>query len=106
MSLKRIWRGWTTLENADAYRRVLEEEVRPSIEAKKIYGYQSLELLSRYLDAEVEFMTIMTFDSIQNVIGLQGEDYERAYVPDVAKAVLSRWDEVCMHYETSEDGDS
>lgn len=106
MSLKRIWRGWTTLENADAYRRVLEEEVRPSIEAKNIYGYQSLELLSRDLDAEVEFMTIMTFDSIQNVIGLQGEDYERAYVPDVAKAVLSRWDEVCMHYETSEDGDS
>jgi len=106
MSVKRIWRGWTTPENAEAYRRVLEEEVRPGIEAKKIKGYRSLELLSRDLGAEVEFMTIMTFDSIQNVIGLQGEDYERAYVPDVARAVLSRWDEFCMHYETSEGGNS
>jgi antibiotic biosynthesis monooxygenase (ABM) superfamily enzyme len=106
MSVKRIWRGWTTPENAEAYRRVLEEEVRPGIEAKKINGYRSLELLSRDLGTEGEFMTIMTFDSIQNVIGLQGEDYERAYIPDVARAVLSRWDEFCMHYETSEGGNS
>lgn len=106
MSVKRIWRGWTTPENAEAYRQVLEQEVRPGIEARKIRGYRGLELLSRDLGTEVEFMTIMTFDSIQNVIGLQGEDYERAYVPDAAKAVLSRWDDICVHYETSKSGDS
>lgn len=105
MSIKRIWRGWTTPENAETYRRVLEEQVRPGIEAKKIPGYRSLELLSRDLDTEVEFMTIMTFDSIQNVIGLQGGDYQRAYVPDAAKAVLSRWDEICVHYESFESSD-
>lgn len=100
MSVKRVWRGWTTAENAEAYRRVLGKEVRPGIEAMRIPGYQSLELLSRDLDTEVEFMTIMTFDSIQNVIGFQGDDYKRAYVPDAAKAVLIRWDEECAHYET------
>ena len=51
---------------------------------------------------EVEFMTIMTFDAIENIVGLQGSDYERAYVPQVAQAVLSRWDEVCLHYETAD----
>lgn len=102
MAIKRIWRGWTTSGNAEAYRRVLLDKVRPGIEVREIPGFQSLELLYRDLGEEVEFMTIMTFDSIENVVGLQGEDYERAYVPDAAKAVLSRWDEVCAHYETSD----
>jgi antibiotic biosynthesis monooxygenase (ABM) superfamily enzyme len=102
LAIKRIWRGWTTPENAAGYRRVLEEQVRPGIEAKGIPGFQSLELLFRDLGPEVEFITIMTFDSIDDVVGLQGDDYERAYVPDAAKAVLSRWDSVCLHYETSD----
>lgn len=102
MAIKRIWRGWTSPQNAEAYRRVLVEKVRPEIEAKKIPGFQSLELLRRDTGEEVEFMTIMTFDSIENVVGLQGDDYERAYVPDAARAVLSRWEEVCAHYETAD----
>ena len=102
MAIKRIWRGWTTRNNADAYRRVLEEKVRPGIEAKKIPGYRSLELLSRELGDEMEFMTIITFDSLKSVIDFQGEDYEMAYVPDVAKEVLSRWDKTCLHYHTTE----
>ncbi len=102
MAIKRIWHGWTTPENAEAYRRILEREVRPGIEAKRIPGYRSLELLSRDLGEEVEFMTIMTFDSLQNVIEFQGENYERSYVPDAARAVLSHWDEVCVHYEVVE----
>ena len=90
MSVKRIWRGWTTPENAAAYRKVLKEEVRPSIEAKNISGYQSLELLSRDIGEEVEFMTIMTFDALENIVKLQGEDYERAYIPEAARAVFNR----------------
>ena len=41
----------------------------------------------------------MTFDSLQNVIDFQGEDYTRCYVPDVAQRVLKRWDERADHYE-------
>jgi len=41
----------------------------------------------------------MTFDSLQNVIDFQGEDYARCYVPDAAKLVLKRWDQVSAHYE-------
>ena len=102
MTIKRIWHGWTTREKAEAYRQILEQVVRPGIEARNIPGYRSLELLSRDLGDEIEFMTVMTFDSLQNVIDFQGEDYERAYIPDVAKAVLSRWDEICAHYQITE----
>ena len=102
MAIKRIWHGWTTHDNADAYRQVLNREVRPGIEAKKIPGYRNLELMSRDTGDEVEFMTIMTFDSLQNVIDFQGEDYQRSYVPDAARAVLKRWDDVCAHYEVHE----
>jgi hypothetical protein len=44
----------------------------------------------------------MTFDSIDDVIAFQGEDYEKCYVPDAARAVLKRWDELSAHYEIIE----
>jgi antibiotic biosynthesis monooxygenase (ABM) superfamily enzyme len=99
MTIKRIWNGWTTLENADAYQRVLLERVIPGIEAKRIPGYRGMEVLRRTVGDEVEFTTLIEFDSLNDVIGLQGPDYERAYVPDVAQAVLKRWDEVARHAE-------
>ncbi|MFC2079397.1 antibiotic biosynthesis monooxygenase [Candidatus Bipolaricaulota bacterium] len=102
MAIKRIWHGWTTPENADEYQQLLHREVFPGIEAKKIPGYQRIELLRRDMDDEVEFITIMTFDSLQNVVDFQGEDYTRCYVPEAARRVLKRWDQVSAHYEAIE----
>ena len=102
MAIKRVWHGWTTPENADAYEKLLREEVFPGIEAKKIPGYRRIELWRREHGAEVEFVTVMTFDSLQNVIEFQGENYERAYVPDSAQKVLKHWDKLSVHYETRE----
>ena len=99
MAIKRIWHGWTTPENADVYWVVLSETVVPGIEAMSIQGYRGIQILRRDHESEVEFVTIMTFDSIQSVINFQGEDYERCYVPDVAQAVLERWDLIAAHYE-------
>lgn len=102
MAIKRVWHGWTIPENADKYQSLLHNEVFPGIEAKKIPGYQSIELMRRDLSDEVEFITIMTFDSLQNVIDFQGEDYTRCYVPDAAQLLLKRWDKVSAHYESIE----
>jgi antibiotic biosynthesis monooxygenase (ABM) superfamily enzyme len=102
MAIKRVWHGWTTLENADKYKNLLRNKVFPEIEAREIPGYQSIELLQRDIEDEVEFVTIMTFDSLQNVIDFQGENYKRSYVPDDAKLVLKRWDLESAHYETIE----
>ena len=102
MAIKRIWHGWTTRENAEEYRNLLHNNVFPGIEKKNIPGYQSIELMRRDHEDEVEFVTIMTFDTLQNVIDFQGEDYARCYVPDAAQLVLKRWDKYSEHYETIE----
>ena len=102
MGIKRIWHGWTTPGNADQYQALLHQEVFPGIEAKKIPGYRGIELLRRDLPHEVEFITIMTFESLESVIEFQGEDYEKAYVPDAAQKVLKHWDPVSVHYDLVE----
>jgi antibiotic biosynthesis monooxygenase (ABM) superfamily enzyme len=109
MAIKRIWHGWTTPENAAVYENLLRTEVFPGIEAKQIPGYRGIELLrldrDRNGDGEVEFVTIMTFDTIQNVIDFQGPDYRRCYVPDAARMLLKRWDQTSDHYEVKETRD-
>ena len=100
--IKRIWHGWTTPENADIYQQLLHDHVFPSIEAKNIPGYLSIELLRREHEVEVEFVVIMAFSSLQNVIDFQGDDYSRAYIPEEARKVLKRWDEHASHYEVKE----
>jgi antibiotic biosynthesis monooxygenase (ABM) superfamily enzyme len=97
--IKRIWNGYTTPENADAYERLLDSFVFPGIEAKKIPGYRSIELMRRDVGDEVQFTTVMSFDSIDNVIAFQGADYETAYVPEEARKVLKRWDARSSHHE-------
>jgi heme-degrading monooxygenase HmoA len=99
----RIWHGWTTAANADAYERLLREEIFPGIAAKGVVGYRGIQLLRRPLETgEVEFATIMWFDSLEAVRQFAGDDYERAYVPDKARAVLFRFDERSLHYEVRE----
>lgn len=98
----RLWHGWTAPENADAYEALLKAEIFPGIAAKNIAGYQGIELLRRNLDGEVEFITMMRFDSLQSVKDFTGQDYETAYVPEKAKALLRRFDERSQHYERRE----
>jgi len=81
---------------------VLNGTVIPGIEAKQIDGYRGIEVLRRDHESEVEFVTVMTFDSLGSVVAFQGEDYSRSYVPDVARAVLERWDPTAAHYEVLE----
>jgi heme-degrading monooxygenase HmoA len=102
MAIKRVWHGWTTKENADSYQHILRNEVIPGIEAKNIPGLKKFEILRVELDEEVEFVTIITFESLENVIAFQGEDYRKAYVPDAAQNVLKRWDSEAFHFELIE----
>lgn len=102
MTIKRIWHGWTTPENADRYQNILQNEVIPGIEAKNIPGLRKFETLRFEQDDEVEFVTIITFDSLQDVIAFQGANYQISYIPDAAQAVLKRWDPETLHYELVE----
>jgi hypothetical protein len=95
----RYWRGWTTPENADAYQRVVRETVLPGIAARELDGYHGAYLLRRALAGEVEFATIMLFDSLDDVRAFMGEDYETAHVPPAAREVLARFDERSAHFD-------
>ena len=95
----RLWRGWTTPANADAYERIVRGEVIPGIEARAIPGFRHIDLMRRELDGEVEFQTLMWFDSLDSIRAFVGEDYAVSHVPAAARAVLERFDERAAHYE-------
>lgn len=103
--ISRIWHGWTTAANADPYEHLLREEIFTGIAGRNIRGFRRIELLRRPLGAEVEFVTIMWFASLDAVREFAGEDYERAVVPPSARAVLARFDERSAHYEVRETRD-
>jgi antibiotic biosynthesis monooxygenase (ABM) superfamily enzyme len=95
----RIWRGWTTPENAASYEAIVRGEVIPEIEARKIAGFLSIDLMRRQLEDGVEFATIMWFDDNGAVKAFVGEDHDVAHMPERARAVLSHFDERSAHHE-------
>ncbi len=95
----RIWHGWTAPANADAYEALLKTEIFVGIGERHIAGYRGIQLFRRSLAAEVEFVTIMWFDSLEAVRVFAGEDYEVAVVPPKAKALLAHFDARSQHYE-------
>jgi heme-degrading monooxygenase HmoA len=97
--IERIWHGWTTKANADAYEQLLKNEIFVGIGNRRMSGYRGIRLLRRNVGDEVEFVTIMRFDSLESVREFAGKDYEAAIVPRQARALLSRFDERSQHYE-------
>jgi heme-degrading monooxygenase HmoA len=97
--ISRFWHGWTTPANADAYETLLKNEIFTGIQNRQIAGYRGIHLFRRNLGDEVEFVTVMWFDTIEAVQAFAGEDYEAAVVPPKARALLSRFDVRSQHYE-------
>ena len=95
----RIWHGWTTPTNADAYEQLLRSEIFHGISERRIPGYRGIELLRRPDGDLIEFFTVMRFDSVDVVRRFAGPDYEAAVVPPRARALLARFDERSAHYE-------
>jgi heme-degrading monooxygenase HmoA len=98
--ITRVWHGWTSRANASVYENLLRTEIFNGIAERQIDGYRGISLCRRELGDEVEFVTIMWFDSLDAVRAFAGENYARAVVPAKAGAVLSHFDEVSAHYET------
>ena len=87
--IARIWHGWTRPENADTYEALLKGKVLPGIH--RIRGYRGAHLLRREAGAEVEFVTITLWDSMEAVNAFSGPQ-GRAVIPDEAKKLLARYD--------------
>lgn len=100
--IARVWHGWTTPANADADERLLRTEIFEGIGARRIEGYLGIDLLRRNRVDEVEFVTIMTFASLEAVVDFAGVDHEVAVVPAAARALLKRFDARSAHFDIRE----
>jgi len=96
--IARVWHGYTKPEHADAYESMLKPELLPGISKKK--GYKGSYLLRRNLGAEVEFITILLWESVDLLRAAAGhDDYETAIIPDERRRYLARLDAKATHYE-------
>jgi heme-degrading monooxygenase HmoA len=100
--VSRVWHGWTTREDADAYEDLLRTEIFSGIAQRSIRGYRGIHLLRRDVEAGVEFVTIMWFDSLDAVRGFAADDYEVAVVPPKALQLLSKFDARSAYFQVVE----
>lgn len=95
--IARVWKGYAKPDHADAYESMLKPDLLPGLSTKK--GFRGSYLLRKAADDEVEFVTIILWDSLDDVKALAGEDYERAVVPEERRPHLSRYDDKAAHYD-------
>jgi heme-degrading monooxygenase HmoA len=93
----RVWRGSTKPEHADAYESMLKPELLPGI--SKAAGYKGSYLLRRAADDEVEFITMIVWESLDAVRAVAGPDIEKAVIPEERRQYLSRYDEKAAHFD-------
>ena len=95
--IARVWHGYARPEHADAYEAMLKPELLPGI--SKVKGYKGSYLLRRNAGEEVEFITIILWESLDAIRAISGADYETAVIPEERRKYLARYDARASHYE-------
>ncbi len=96
--IARIWHGWTKPADAKTYETMLRDEIFPSIAARNIRGYRGAELFIHENDDEVEFVTLLRFDSMDAVREFAGKDESKPVIYPKVESLLVRMDESSLHY--------
>ncbi|HEX4653567.1 MAG TPA: hypothetical protein VH227_04900 [Candidatus Udaeobacter sp.] len=95
--IARIWHGWTKCADAQTYENMLRSEILPGIAARKINGYRGAELFIREDGEEVEFVTLLRFDSMNGVREFAGDDESKPVIFPKAEALIARMEQA-RHY--------
>jgi len=95
----RVWKGWTTIENAPIYENMLINEVFPEVKKKGVTGLEKVSISTKHGTDEVEFFLVLQFDCLDSVKIFAGENYETSYIPENAKRVLLRYETTAQHYK-------
>ena len=98
--IARIWQGWTNPADAKAYEKLLRDEIFPSIAARRIKGYHGAELFIREDGNEVEFITLLRFDSMDAMTEFAGPDASKPVIFPKAEALITRMEQA-RHYQIS-----
>jgi antibiotic biosynthesis monooxygenase (ABM) superfamily enzyme len=97
--ITRLWRGWTATDKADAYESFLLTALFPAM--REIPGFVGADILRRPDGEEVAFVTLTRFDSLDAIRAFAGEDYEIPVLEPEALALLSRYDDHALHFDTA-----
>jgi antibiotic biosynthesis monooxygenase (ABM) superfamily enzyme len=97
--IARIWHGWTKTADAKTYENMLRDEIFPEIARRNIKGYRGAELFVREDVDEVEFVTLLRFDSMDAVKKFAGADEAKPVIYPKAERLLTRMDERSRHYD-------
>ena len=95
--IARLWRGWTSIENAEAYEKLLREQVLPGL--RQIDGYRGGYILRQEGNDEVEFVVMNLFESLEAVRAFAGPDYTVPVFDPEARQLLSKIEPLARHYE-------
>src|SRR5918996_3648380 len=98
--IARIWHGWTKPADANAYENLLRDEIFPSIAARKIEGYRGAELFVRDDGDEVEFVTLLRFDSMDAVKEFAGADEGKPVIYPKVEPLITRMEQA-RHYQVA-----
>ncbi len=96
--ITRMWRGWTSSANADAYQHFLFEKLFPTMRA--IPGFLGAEALRREEKGGTAFVTLTRFNMLSDVRAFAGDDYETPVLEPEALVLLSHYDNRAVHFET------
>jgi len=98
----RVWRGWTTIDHAQNYDDYLQKELFPRLDRElRSRGYRGYQLLRIDRKEEIEFMTMLWFESIDNVRSFAGDGYETPVISDKARSLLAHFADRADHYQLS-----
>ena len=97
--IARLWRGWTSIEKADAYEKLLREQVLPGLQ--RIDGYRGGYILRQEGSDEVEFVVMNLFESLEAVRAFAGPDYSVPVFDPEARQLLSKVEPLARHYEVT-----
>jgi heme-degrading monooxygenase HmoA len=94
--IARIWRGWTSAENAEAYTKYVEQTgIRGYRDTP---GNEGAWILTRVEGDRCEFVTLSFWDSLESIKGFAGDDVERAvFYPEDDRYLIDR-DLQVSHY--------
>ena len=98
--IARIWHGWTKPVDAKAYEKLLCDEIFLSIAARNIKGYRGAELFIRDDGDEVEFVTLLRFDSMDAVMEFAGPEASKPVIFPKAEALITRMEQA-RHYRVA-----
>jgi len=105
--IARTWRGTATAAKANDYYRHFTTNVAPHL--KTIDGHRGAFLLRRQVEretesqteAQVEFIAVTFWDSIETIKKFAGPKPEVAIVEPEGQAALSSFDDFATHYEVA-----